>query len=253
MNNELNQAQIDSFHEQGFLSVDKAIENEELQQLTEYCHSLMNPRGLKTDPDGDKNQLVWIRSAEDEREGFKQFNVFSCALNWASQLLGIPKEQIVYRMRVFYKPPKCDSVVPWHQDEAFYQAYMADVPEGYAFNSINFWLSLNDATEESGTLKYIPKSHKSGLREHMTEQSGHSESLKDNEQVDKQQDGKILFSEDLSGEPPHYAEVSAGGINLHHCRTMHGSDANNSDQPRGAFVLIFQEPMPNAKASGDEY
>lgn len=245
MKSELTENDISSFHELGFISFDKAIESDELKQLTEYCHSLMTQRGVSSEQKSeDESQLVWIRSAKDECEGFKKFNVFKNALRWASQLLDIPENKIVYRMRVFYKPPMCSSVVPWHQDEAFYQAYMKNIPEGYAFNSINFWLSLNDATEKSGTLKYIPKSHKGGLREHKAEVSGHNETLKDDEEANEDQDGKVLYSEDLSGEAPYIAQVSAGGINLHHCRTMHSSDGNGSDAPRGAFVLIFQEPLP---------
>lgn len=244
----LSNENLQFFDDNGYISMNSAVDSEGILQLRKFCTFLMVNRGVtpeyinsENSQEGFSDKLCWIRCVNQEVEVFKQkVSIFKRLEHWASQLLGLDKENIIVRLRVFYKHPNSDSPVPWHQDEAFYQRYSGEKPEGY--RSLNCWIALNHADAKSGCLKYIPGSHRRGLLEHHVLSSSHHEGkLKWQQLKSDGQDDSTLYTTDVKEEEAIYAEVSVGGINIHHCRTLHGSDKNKSDHARGAFVLIFQE------------
>lgn len=242
------QKQQDDFDKDGYLLLPDMASAEELNAMQDFCESCVSSRHNALDEGralvDEQNNLLWIRCNDEDIEKFREAaGVLDRAWELSASLLGLKKEDISPKMRIFFKRPKCESEVPWHQDEAFYQRYSEKRKEGY--NSINCWVSLDEATSESGCLKYIPGSHQKGLIKHKLQIANHVEGMLPGEQKEQDdQTGVTLYTELASDEPVVHATLPPGGMALHHCRTMHSSDSNRSANPRRAFVLVFQEKKP---------
>jgi ectoine hydroxylase-related dioxygenase (phytanoyl-CoA dioxygenase family) len=114
------------------------------------------------------------------------------------------------------KSAEFGSPVEWHQDIAFYPHTNDDL--------LAAGLALDDCTLENGCMLMVPGSHKGPVLDH--HQDGVFVGAVDPEQTDV----------DLSCAVP--VEVKAGGMSLHHVRTLHGSAPNRSRTPRR--LLLFQ-------------
>ena len=62
---------------------------------------------------------------------------------------------LVYHLTCWLKEPGDGSFTSWHQDAAY---FFLDPPE-----HVTAWIALSDATEESGCMRVIPGSHKTGI------------------------------------------------------------------------------------------
>ena len=105
------------------------------------------------------------------------------------------------------------SPVEWHQDWAFYPHTNDDV--------LAVGVAIDDMTEDNGCLLMVPGSHRGPLRNH-------------------HQDGVFVGAvTDAEIEPAQVVSVTvpAGGITLHHVRTLHGSAPNRSARPRRLMLL----------------
>ncbi len=106
------------------------------------------------------------------------------------------------------------SPVEWHQDWAFYPHTNDDI--------LAVGVALDDMMMENGPLLVIPGSHKEHIYTHI-------------------QDGAFVgaVAEDVpQADQAVPIELKAGGISIHHVRTLHASAPNVSDRPRR--LLLFQ-------------
>lgn len=106
------------------------------------------------------------------------------------------------------------SAVEWHQDWAFYPHTNDDL--------LAVGVAIDDMFMENGPLLVIPGSHKERIYDH------HQEGI---------------FVGAVTEDVPHAdravpIELKAGGISIHHARTLHASAPNVSDRPRR--LLLFQ-------------
>ena len=67
---------------------------------------------------------------------------------------------LLYDVEYIIKEPQSRSHVSWHQDLTYWGL------SGDA--QVSLWLALTPATEESGCMRMIPGSHKSGMAQHTT-------------------------------------------------------------------------------------
>jgi phytanoyl-CoA hydroxylase len=88
------------------------------------------------------------------------------------------------------------------------------------------WLSLDEADEENGCMRYIPGSHRQGMRNH-----GRT--------------GTLGFSQGIAdyGDDDRRAEIAVrarpGDLLVHHCLTIHRADANSSPRQRRALQFVY--------------
>jgi hypothetical protein len=92
---------------------------------------------------------------------------------------------------------------------------------GTPSRSVHFWIPLNNHATSAGTLKFVPRSHVG---------------------PDSPDPADRVTA---VGDP-----LSVGNFSIHTPRTMHGSDANRSDQVRKALVLEFS---PGASSAGRQF
>lgn len=152
------------------------------------------------------------------------------ALAIARQLLG-PETEPWFEHAIL-KPAHYGAATPWHQDEAH-----RDDP-GTEYEQISIWMPLQEATEANGCMRYMAGSHRGPILEH---RSPHN-------------DPRITALECIGPFQPEQAvscPLPPGGATVHHCRTLHGAGANQSDQPRRAYILAFRGPVrPNPEFRG---
>jgi phytanoyl-CoA hydroxylase len=115
------------------------------------------------------------------------------------------------------KSARFGSPIAWHQDFAFYPHTNGDL--------LAVGVALADCTLENGCMLMIPGSHRGPIWSH--HQDGLFVGAVDVEKV----------GVDATAAVP--VPVRAGGITLHHCRTLHASAPNTSQTPRRVFFLEF--------------
>ena len=134
----------------------------------------------------------------------------------ASQLLGGAVR--FWHDQIFSKPARHGGVVAWHQD---YSYWTRTRPLAH----VTCWIGLDVSTRENGCVHYVPGSHLwpdlpiTGLAGDMDAIYG------------------VLDESQKKAFKPVPVELNAGQCSFHHPRTIHGSFANNSDQPRRATVI----------------
>jgi ectoine hydroxylase-related dioxygenase (phytanoyl-CoA dioxygenase family) len=112
------------------------------------------------------------------------------------------------------KSPEYGSPVEWHQDWAFYPHTNDDI--------LAVGVCMDDMMYENGCLLVIPGSHKGPILTH-------------------HQNGRFagaVTEEVTNADKAVPIELKAGGISIHHVRTLHASARNVSPNPRR--LLLYQ-------------
>ncbi len=121
------------------------------------------------------------------------------------------------------------SPVEWHQDFAFATPVTND-------DMLSVGLAIDDMTQENGCLLFVPGSHKGPIYDH------------------HQNDVFVGGITDPDFRPDNAVpiEVKAGGITIHHTRTLHASAPNLSGKSRRLLLLQYsaadtlaQRPITN--------
>ncbi|MEX2568531.1 MAG: phytanoyl-CoA dioxygenase family protein [Cyclobacteriaceae bacterium] len=125
---------------------------------------------------------------------------------------------VAKNMQWFNKPPKVGRETPPHQDGYY---FMLEPNE-----AVTMWLALEQVDEENGCVRYIPGSHKKGMRPHgKTSLLGFSQGITDYSEEDFKQEIPMI--------------VGPGDLIVHHSMTIHRADANFSQRNRKGLGFIF--------------
>lgn len=144
--------------------------------------------------------------------------------------LGEPPQ--IFCSMAWLKPAYSGSSKPYHQDAAYWHALVNPA------DFIILWIALDDADEENGCMRYVPKSHRLGLREHVM-------------------DGQLLIpsTPDLE-EAEELVPADAGDAILHDGKVIHRSLQNRSARQRRAVSIAFHRKsarvlvsVPNSSAA----
>ena len=102
---------------------------------------------------------------------------------------------------------------------------------------VSVWIPIHGSTYEGGTLGFIPGSHRLGLKERID--------------IVNEKEHRLLTHPKLVGMKPHFVEVPAGSIVLHHPLTVHLSSPNISDKERMVYsVVYFRDGMRRSVKGG---
>ena len=116
-----------------------------------------------------------------------------------------------------YKPSGAAETIEWHHDWAFYPHTNDDI--------LAVGVLLEDATAENGPLMVIPKSHLGDVYDH--HRDGYFVGAIDMEIADFESSQGV----EITGK--------AGGITIHHVRTIHGSRHNQTVRDRPLLILSY--------------
>jgi hypothetical protein len=222
----LSKEQVNFFHENGYLSNIKLLEEWQVNMLNEELEQIMDPKHpghhlfyeFHSNESTDPNAVLFhALGAWRVTRGFHDVLWNPAFLIAASQLLN-DKPVRFWHDQLFSKPARHGGVVAWHQD---YSYWTRTIP----MQHLTCWVGLDDVSTENGCLLYIPGSHKWGLLDKPV-LAGDMEELK-----------TFLTEEQKLQFTPVAIEMKKGYGSFHHPLMVHGSYANKSTRPRRAFVL----------------
>jgi len=133
---------------------------------------------------------------------------------------------LLFGSSLFAKRANDTRFVSWHQDSAYYGLD--------PHSEVTVWVAFTPSRKENGCLRVLPGSHRGPDRTH-------------NETYDPQNllaRGQSI--NDVDEDRAVYMELDAGEFSIHHERTVHGSLANLSGQPRMGLAFFY---MPAATRS----
>jgi len=150
----------------------------------------------------------------------------------AGLLMG--EEAVAQNLQYFNKPAGVGRPTPPHQD-------------GYYFMlkpcvAVTMWLALERVDEENGCVRYLPGSHRRGLRPHArTDTLGFSQGIADYDEADRAAEVAV--------------PAEAGDLLAHHALTIHRADGNRStERSRRALGFVYFARSAEAdQAARDAY
>lgn len=212
------------FDRDGFVVVPKFLAGDELVEL---CGELDRyvAEVVPTLPDSDA-----FYQHRDSPETLKQlqhmgndsfFDAYRRRSRWkelAETLIGEPVNG--QEPEWFNKPPGFEHPTPPHQDNFYFCLRPPNV--------LTLWLALDAVDEENGCLRYVPGSHRRGIRPHgASEVLGFSQGIPDYGPADRDAERAVC--------------LQAGDLVAHHGETIHRADPNRSaDRQRRAFAMVFR-------------
>ena len=224
MGKALSQAQIDQYHEQGFLSpIDVMPEEEAL----EYAQRLQTA-------ELEYPEALNAQNRNNPHLAFKFLDELvhhPLVLDAVEDLIG-PAFSL-WGTVLFIKEPQSSHFVSWHQDAT----YAGVAPHDY----VTPWLALTPSNLETGCMSMIPGSHKDAIQPH--EETFHEDNILTRGQKIDAVDESIAV--DLILKP--------GQMSLHHATVIHGSQPNRSRQRRVGFAMQAYVPAGGRQTLGENY
>ena len=217
--------QIDFYHEHGYLSGIKVLDNAQLDLLRKEVAELVDPSHpghdlfyeFNANESGDPNQILFhALGAWRITPGLHDLLWHPAFVVPAAQLLDGPVR--FWHDQIFYKPAHHGGVVIWHQD---YSYWTRTTPVAH----ISCWIGLDDSNRENGCVHYVPGSHHWPLLPR-TSFANRMDVVLDS-----------LTPEQRDQFKPVAIELKAGECSFHHPLMVHGSYANQTARPRRAVVI----------------
>lgn len=220
----LTQEQIDFYHANGYLSVEKVLSAEEIAELGQVTDEFVEKsRAVTAHTDvfdlepghtPESPKLRRLKNPVQQHPVYDRAIRHTGILDIVEQLIGPGVRTNGNKLNM--KSAEFGSPVEWHQDWAFYPHTNDDL--------LAVGITLDDMMLENGSLLVIPGSHKGPLYDH------HQDGIFVGAVTDPE------FNPDEHEVVP--LEVKAGGITIHHARILHASAPNVSSRPRR--LLLFQ-------------
>ncbi|AYN67957.1 phytanoyl-CoA dioxygenase family protein [Euzebyella marina] len=223
----LTDEQVKHFHEEGYVSGIKLLDEDQVDLLNQELEELTNPKHpghhlfyeFHTNESNDPNSVLFHSLGHWRiTKGFHDVLYNPAFVMAAYQLLN-DRPVRFWHDQLFCKPARHGGVVAWHQDYSYWTRTIA-------MQHLTCWTGLDDATTENGCLHYIPKSHKWGLLEAPT-LAGDMNGLK----------SYLSTEQKEQFDKPVPIELKKGFATFHHPLMVHGSYENKSERSRRAFVL----------------
>lgn len=226
----ITEEQADHFHQHGFLSGVRILDERQIETLRAELVELMLP-GQAENPlfyEYHHNEsteadsvLFHALGAWRVSKGFHDLIFHRAFVSVAEKLLGGPVR--FWHDQLFVKPARDGAVVAWHQD---YSYWKRTTPIGH----LTCWIGLDDSTEENGCVHYVPASHRWNLLPR-TDLANDMEAVLE-----------VLSPEQKEQFKPFPIILKAGEASFHHPLMLHGSFENRSDRLRRAAVInVFRD------------
>ncbi len=221
----LSDEQVRFFHENGYLSGIRILNEAQVERLRTELQELFDPKHPGNDlfhefhsnesPDPAR-VLFHALGAWRIKPGFHDLLWHPAFTVPASQLLGGAVR--FWHDQLFCKPAQHGGVVAWHQD---YSYWTRTEPMAH----LTCWIGLDDATRDNGCLHYVPGSHRWELLP-VTGLAGDMNAIQ-----------TVLTPEQKAKFKPVAIELKKGEAAFHHPLMVHGSYENRTDRQRRATVL----------------
>jgi ectoine hydroxylase-related dioxygenase (phytanoyl-CoA dioxygenase family) len=201
----------DALEADGFVAAGRVLDDAQVAAARDAADSLLAEHGAPSDY-GVIALEAWRRSPEFHR-------LLAPLARVACDLLGTDV-LVTFQDLLIDKPPTAGTTLPWHQDQAYLPLDRDD--------GLVAWVALDDADAARGCLRYVPGSHRLGLR---GAAEFHGEQ--------RPRDGAGAAPIDANGHPVFVAEASSGEAWFHTPLTWHASPPNRAAASRRAWSVWF--------------
>ncbi|MEZ4618972.1 MAG: phytanoyl-CoA dioxygenase family protein [Caldilineaceae bacterium] len=219
----LTQTQIDFYQENGYLGVENVLTSAEVAELRRVTDDFVEQSRQVTDHTAvfdlepghtaQNPRLRRLKNPIEQHAVYDQTMRHPKILDIVQQLIGPGIRTNGNKLNMKYA--QFGSPVEWHQDWAFYPHTNDDL--------LAVGIAIDPMTLENGCLLVIPGSHKGPVLSHH-----HSRGFFVG----------AVTEPDFEPTAAVPILVDAGGISIHHVRTLHGSAPNTSPNPRR--LLLYQ-------------
>lgn len=226
----LSDEQVRFFHEQGYLSGIRILNDEQVERLRTELQELFDPKHpgnelfheFHSNESPDPSRVLFhALGAWRIKPGFHDLLWHPAFTMPASQLLDGAVR--FWHDQLFCKPAQHGGVVAWHQD---YSYWTRTEPMAH----LTCWIGLDDATRDNGCLHYVPGSHRWELLP-ITGLAGDMDAIQ-----------TVLTPEQRAKFKPVAIELKKGEAAFHHPLMVHGSYENRTDRQRQATVInVFRD------------
>ena len=214
-----------NFESDGFVALPQFVNGQDMTELLENVDRFIRDIVPQLPPEQvfyeDKNDVTTLKQIQqmgDHDPWFHELFTDSRFREVAEILLDGPV--VPRNMQYFNKPPGVGQPTPPHQDGYY---FMIDPCE-----ALTMWFALEEVDEENGCVRYVPGSHRHGMREHArTNTLGFSQGIVDYP-TDQDREAEIAFP------------AQPGDLLVHDAMTIHRADANRSaTRSRRALGFIY--------------
>jgi non-haem Fe2+, alpha-ketoglutarate-dependent halogenase len=219
----LSRAEIDRFHEDGFLAPIRVMSEAEAldyrRRLERFEASTGGPMA------GDlrhKPHLLFTGLADLVRH--------PRILDAVEDLYG--PDLLCWSSSFFIKEQESPAFVSWHQDSTYWGLSRPDV--------VTAWVAFTPANESNGAMQVIPGSHH-------RDQIPHRDTFAKHNLLTRGQEVAV----DVDERQAVRLDLRPGEMSLHHVRLVHGSPPNTSDDRRIGFAIRYI-PTSVSQVAGDE-
>lgn len=225
---ELSERARQSFSSDGFVVVEKLIEQDQIATLHQAFTDLFNGKfetGVRPDEvnwqqaDGDPSLTRQICNGWKANRDIAAVVLDESIARAIASLAGWPGVRIMID-NVIWKPPATKSL-GFHQDSAYLSWFTPS-------DLLTCWIALDETTAEGGTIEFARGSQ----RWHLGAPEGEFHAPEDYRKPVYNAARREGVEADIA-----YVEVPAGGGSFHHGWTWHGSGTNHSRNPRRSLVL----------------
>jgi len=200
-----------------FLSTEEVVELE--QNLLRYVDQIvpgLPPTDAFYEVKGNSATLKQMQFMEKNDSFFAEFQQRKRHRELAEALLGM--SVVTKGVEFFNKPAGIGKQTPPHQDGYYFTLRPSE--------ALTLWFPLDVVNEENGCIRYLPGSHKKGMRPHnVSNVLGFSQGISDWGPADQAIEVK--------------ATANPGDLLVHHCDTVHRADANPSLRSRRAVAIVY--------------
>ena len=217
----LSAEQVESFHEQGFVVCRQFIPPAMVEELRRGYDAATRGEVDAWKERWAADQILQLGVPNKHIPGWQGHPYLQRIVAAGKELMG---EDIEYRYdQLIYKPPGNAVELLWHQDAGY------GWPGKANFRGLTCWLAFTAVTRAMGALQFMPGSHKKGIAEHVD--ATHRNPISGALEVEVDQSEAVVV------------EYGPGDVTFHHCRTLHYSSGNSTDQPRrGLSTHLWPEP-----------
>jgi ectoine hydroxylase-related dioxygenase (phytanoyl-CoA dioxygenase family) len=226
---ELTGRQIEDFRRDGFISVERIVDEGTLGKLREEYDRFVRGEVRAGEDDRQLGGLIHqVMTPSRHHLYFRENPALAAGRAVAARLLGCEEEEIGFNFDMLIdKPAGSAEETPWHQDHAY--SGMPFLPAGSPIPetaSMQFWVALDDVDEENGCMRFAPGMHRGGLLEHYVAGG------------DPEDDGRLLATDEVDPSKAVACPLSAGGCTVHHYGTPHHTGPNlTTDRNRRAYIF----------------
>jgi len=203
------------FDEDGYLVIDDVFSDQEVARLREATEdaAVVEAQNEK----GFAEKTVHLLAITTYHPAFMELAKHPAIVDRIRPLIG--EDIQLEHSKLATKPPaKGKGPFHWHQDFAFFPHTNTSL--------VAVMVMLDDATPENGCMQIVKGSHKWGLLNHMLD----GQFTAACQEEDRWQDRDRIVD----------IKPKAGGISIHHCLSLHGSEPNLSGKPRRGLVFQYR-------------